>query len=213
MPRNIILQNTETVLLLLCLVFIMAAKMANPHKFRYFLGLFFLGKYLKVYGKEQGLHYSWFHVFLFVVQLISFGMFAAVVAAYFNLNIVLNVLVIIMSLAVFILSKFLIEKIISILFLIEKFADHYNFHKLSYRNFMGMALLPFNALLIYSPMNKDIMMYTTLTLFISLNIAAIVLTLKSNQKAILKQPLYFILYLCTLEIAPYLIVVKSFGIA
>lgn len=207
--RTVTTHNTETVLLLICLLFLAIARTFHTNKFRYFSGILFSGKYLKIYGRGQAIYYNWFHFFLFGIQLISLGLFAKTVAVYFNLNIVPNVLIITLSVAVFVLSKFLIEKIISVLFSIEMLIRDYNFYKLNYWNFMGVILLPFNALLIYNPINKTVLIYATMILFGVLSLTAMVLILKNNQKIIFDKPFYFILYLCTLEIAPYLIVAKS----
>lgn len=209
LPRHMEFHNTETVLLLLCLLLIAAARGLHTGKFRYFLFIFFSDKYLKIYGKGQSLYYNWFHLFLFIVQLISFSLFLSIAVAYFQLNMVINPFIILLFIAVFILTKFLIEKLISFLLNLERLANRYNFHKLSYRNFLGITLLPFNALLLYNPNYRSAIIYTTLTLFGLLYITAFILTLKSNQKAISRHPFYFILYLCTLEIAPYLIMARA----
>lgn len=209
LSRNIATHDTETILMLVCLLLIAIARIFHTHKFDHFLLIFFSNKYVKIYGRERGFYYNWFHLPLFIVQLISLGLFAKILVVYFNLNIVFNVLVVILFVAIFILTKFLIDKLLSAIFSIEKFVTKYNFYKLNYWNFMGIALLPFNALLIYNPMNMAVTLYITIAIFSLLSIIAIFLVLKSNQKIISGNLFYFILYLCTLEIAPYLIVAKS----
>lgn len=213
LPRTVAEHNAETLLLLAGLLLIAAARAFHAGKFQYFLRVFFSDKYLKLYRKEQSLHYNWFHLFLFGVQLISFGLFVKLMADYFNLFSEVSIYIVVLAVGAFILGKFMLERAVSLFFNLRKFFNYYNFYKLSYRNFTGMVLLPFNALLIYNPGYNDTMIYATLIFFALLNLATVVLTIKNNQKGILLKPFYFILYLCTLEIAPYLILARTLVVA
>jgi hypothetical protein len=104
---------------------------------------------------------------------------------------------------VFILSKYLIEKIISASFGIEEFADQFNLEKVTYRNYFGMLLLLLNVILYYSPNIPITVFYVILGMILLANTLFYTKSLKKYQKLIMGKLFYFILYLCALEIAPY----------
>jgi hypothetical protein len=149
---------------------------------------------------------SLFTVFLFVVQLISFSFFIHLLLYNFGYILKtdwLTYIQILTFLTVYILSKYLIEKIIATAFDIEEFGEQFNLQKVSYRTYIGVFLLPINCFLFY---------YDTISHEIILGFAAIVLlinlftyliSLKNYQNILMGKLFYFILYLCALEIAPY----------
>lgn len=184
------------------------AKVFDEARFQQFTNLFFSDKYLKVYGKEQNLTINRFTILLFVVQIISFGLLLSLSLNYFEIEITNHFILIFSFLLLFILFKFYFERIIAHVFNIDFFAEQLHFQKVSYRNLTALILLPFITLLVYSPLNKKVVLFSTIFLFLLLNLISMVLTLKNHQKSIANRLFYFILYLCTLEIAPYLIMVK-----
>src|SRR5690606_28372471 len=103
----------------------------------------------------------------------------------------------------FILSKYLTEKIIATSFNIEEFNEQFNLQKVNYRTYIGMLLLPVNAVLFYNSTPHPIVVYSILGLIISGSVYSYLITLKAYQNLIVGKLFYFILYLCTLEIAPY----------
>ncbi len=206
--RYIELNTVETLLLLGCFTLITIAKAVHEIRFQTFLELFISNKYLKIYGKEQNPNFGTFNILLFFVQIIVFGFFIQFASIYFNHPLEYHITIVIVGIALFILFKYYFEKLIATIFNIEFFTEHYNFHKVSYRSLISIVLLPFITLLVYSPLNKDIVILITIGLFILLNSIAFVVTLKNHQKLIINSLFYFILYLCALEIAPYLIALK-----
>ncbi|NER14596.1 DUF4271 domain-containing protein [Leptobacterium flavescens] len=206
--RHIESNTVETLLLLSCFALITIVKVRNELRFQTFLELFFSNKYLKIYGKEHNLNFSSFNILLFLVQIIVFGFFLHYVNIYFEGTTSFHIGIIISAIALLVLFKYYFEKLIANIFNIEFFSERYNFHKLSYRSLISIVLLPFITLLIYSPLPQKTIIVITIGLFLLLNTTAFILTLKNHQKLILNRLFYFILYLCALEIAPYLIAFK-----
>ncbi|SFW64302.1 protein of unknown function [Sinomicrobium oceani] len=199
----------ETILLLVCIALITFAKTTHEVKFQRFMETFFSDKYLKLYGKEQEPSLNRFNILLFVVQMIVFGIFLKLVLGYLDIGPdPINLILIITGLGLFVLFKFYLEKIIATIFDLNDFLEQYNFHKLTYRNLVAIILLPFIALLIYNPINEKIALFITTGLFLLLNLIAWGSLLKKYQKFIFKKLFYFILYLCALEIAPYLLMAR-----
>ena len=83
--------------------------------------------------------------------------------------------------------------------------------KTSYRNYIGLILLPVNIILIYSIEPTKMIIYIVLGLLLVVLLSGFFTTYKSYQKLILGNLFYFILYLCALEIGPYIILFKVFN--
>ena len=206
--RNIDYNTLETILFTISFILLTAAKITHEIRFSNFITLIISDKYLKIYGKDSLLNVTWFNFFLFTVQMIVFGILIHTALEVFNSSIKPPLLAIIALLTLFILFKFYLEKLIASILALDAFLELYNFHKLSYRNFIAITLLPMAAMLIYTPFGKTILLYISLLLFVIFNLICFVLTVKNHQKFILPRVFYFILYLCTLEIAPYLLIYK-----
>lgn len=204
--------SAETVLLIIALVCLTIAKFKDEQKFHSFTMLFVNYKYLKIHSKESGQTTSLFNILLFIPQLITFTLLIWVAIPYFNGNFQVNFYLILPFLVLFILFKYYVEKIIAAIFDINDFTESFHFHKVTYRNLSSLVLLPLISLFIYSNLNSKITLYAILSCFCLLNVISFVLTLRNHQKLIQKYLFYFILYLCTLEIAPYLLLIKFYFI-
>lgn len=193
--------------ILFALAFVLVAINRNIFAARFyeFSNLAFSDKYLKIYKDSSNLMSS-FTLSMFVVQLISFAFFIQLFISQFqNIKKTDSIFYIqvITFLAVFILSKYLIEKIISVIFQIEDFTEQFNLFKVSYRTFFGFILLPINMFLYYNNIqNQWVYLVIALILFV-LNLLIYFITLRNYQNLLTRKIFYFILYLCTLEIAPY----------
>lgn len=114
---------------------------------------------------------------------------------------------------VFVGGKYLIEKILANLFAIEKIFDNYLFYKLSFKNLIALLFLPIVILFFYGMQPSALIAIIATGLFLLLNFFALISYYKKNQNLVLGYWFYFILYLCTLEIAPYFILYKVFTLA
>ena len=99
----------------------------------------------------------------------------------------------------------------SSLFEIDKLIDQYLFQKISYKNFIGLFLVPVNLILLFSITPSLIILYIIIFLLLIVNIMGLITTIKTHQSLIKRNLFYFILYLCTLEITPYVILYKVFN--
>ncbi|WP_121967305.1 DUF4271 domain-containing protein [Myroides sp. N17-2] len=176
-------------------------------RFSEFTRLAVSNKYLKIYKDNTNLRNSFTLSFL-IVQLISITFFVQIALKSFDLipyYSFSSFLMILNFVGTFIIGKYLIDKIISSTFNIDEFSDALNLQKATYRNYIGMILLAVDVLLFYNNITNKLIIGTLLIALIATNILLYVLFIKNNQKAIMNKGFYFILYLCTLEIAPYLL--------
>lgn len=203
--RILATKDWATVLFVLCFILIAITRTFFEVRFNEFLKLLVTDKYLKIY-KDPSHMMSWFTISLFIVQLISFSFFALILLDHFGLadkNDSIKFIQIITLIGVFVLSKYLIEKIIATSFKIEEFTEQFNLQKVSYRTFLGLILLPINILLYYNDILPEFIIYFSLFILLVINAFTYVLSLKKYQNLLFSKMFYFILYLCALEIAPY----------
>lgn len=204
-PRIIENQDWVTLLFLLAIVLIVITKNVFENRYSDFLNLFVSDKYLKIYKDKSNLM-TWFTAFLFVVQLISFAFFIQLVLSYLGYTTKTNIISYIQiftALSFFILAKFLIEKILATTFNIEDLIEQFNLFKISYRTYFGLFLLPVNIALFYTNYLNYYVIYALVVILLIINTVSYILSLKNYQKLLISNLFYFILYICTLEIAPY----------
>ena len=204
-PRVVESKDWVTILFIVAFGMVAITKSAFENRFSDFIKLIANNKYLKIYKDSSNLM-SWFTILLFVVQLISLSFFVQLVLSYFGYTTKTNWITYIQIftfLSFFVLSKFLIEKIIATSFNIEGFIEQFNLFKVSYRTYIGLFLLPVNIVLFYTNFVKTYMIIGAIAILLVINAVTYLISLKNYQKLLLSKLFYFILYICALEIAPY----------
>lgn len=204
-PRIMESKDWATVLFVLCFVLIAATRGVFETRFADFSKLVFSDKYIKIY-RDNGNLMNWFTIALFIVQVISFAFFIQIILSYFGYSSKtdwIQFIQISTLLSIFILSKYLIEKIIATSFNIEEFNEQFNLQKVSYRTYIGLCILPLNVILFYNDTPRDFLIYFLIAAVLLINMLTYFISLKIYQNLILSKLFYFILYLCALEIAPY----------
>lgn len=203
--RIIVNKDWGTFLFIFSFALIALTKSAFETRFSDYSKLVASDKYNKIY-KESSQLWSWFNINLMVVQFISLSFFIQMVLSYFGLaskyDWILFVQIITIC-VIFILSKFLIEKIIAVAFDFEELIEQYNLQKVNYRTYISLFLLPVNMMLYYVNNLSVSVVYVLISLVLIANALTYLNSLKIYQKFIIGKLFYFILYLCTLEIAPY----------
>lgn len=204
-PRIIESKDWATLLFVLCFVLIATTRGVFESRFSDFSRLAYSDKYIKIY-RDGGNLMNWFTIALFAVQVISFAFFIQILLSYFGYATKTDWVVyiqIVTLLSVFILSKYLIEKIIATSFNVEEFNEQFNLQKVSYRTYIGLCILPINVVLFYNDTPIDFLIYSLIVTILLINVLTYLLSLKIYQNLIIGKLFYFILYLCALEIAPY----------
>src|SRR6476620_11202223 len=134
-PRILEPKDWATYLFVLSFVLIAITRTAFETRFSEFLRILVSDKYIKVY-KDSSHLMSGFTILLFIVQIISFSFFIQLLLHYFGYLSKTDWIVFIRIFTffgVFVLAKFLIEKIVAAIFNIEEFAEQFNLQKVSYR--------------------------------------------------------------------------------
>jgi hypothetical protein len=202
-----IIENKDwaTILFVVSFAVIAMTKAAFENRFADFAKLIYSDKYANIYKDGSNLK-SGFTISLFFVQIISLAFFVQLSLASFGYASKTDWILyiqIITFLVFFVLSKFLIEKIIATAFDIEEFVEQFNLQKVAFRTYIGLFILPINIILFYyDSVSRNFLMFLIATA-IAINILTYLISIKNYQNIILGKMFYFILYLCALEIAPY----------
>lgn len=205
--HNRLIENKDwaPLLFVLCFIFILISKSAFENKFHDFKNLWFSERYVKMY-KDNSHLMTLFTFLLFVVQVFSFSFFIHYLLYYLGYISKTDGIVFIqitIVLFVFILAKYLIEKIVATAFDVEEIIEQYNMLKVSYRNYIAMILLPITIVMYYNTPPKPYVLWVLIGVVIAINLLIYSKGIKIFRKIIIGKLFYFILYLCTLEIAPY----------
>ena len=204
-PRIIENKDWATFLFVLSFATIGLTKSVFENRFADFTKLIYSDKYISVY--KDGSHLmSGFTIALFLVQIISFAFFIQLSLSHFGYASKTDWILyiqIITFLIYFVLSKFLIEKIIATAFNIDEFIEHFNLQKVIYRTYIGLFILPINVILFYFDNISRSIPLLILGIILTVNTFAYFVSVKNHQNVIFSKLFYFILYLCALEIAPY----------
>jgi hypothetical protein len=212
MLRHIPSNELFTILIVIGLIFISLAKLLYPVRFVEFLSVFSKYKYFNIYAREQKF-FDKFDAFLFVNLIISASIFCSIFyhldasVSVHSINILFKFIV---GIGILILIKVLLERLVGSLFDIDTMVDQYLFQKISYKNFLGLLLVPINALLIYGLIPTLTTLYIIITILLIINLIGLISSFKTYQSPVKTNIFYFILYLCALEIAPYVILYKVF---
>jgi hypothetical protein len=204
-PRITENKDWATLLFVLSFAIVAIAKSAFESRFRDFANLLFSDKYNKVYRDSSQIK-SGFTISLFFVQVISLAFFIQLTLNLFGYASKTDWILYIQLftfLIFFIFAKYLIEKIIATAFNIEEFMEQFNLRKVTYRTYIGLIILPINIILFYYDGIPKIIPISIVAIVLISNILTYVASIKNYQTLIFGKLFYFILYLCTLEIAPY----------
>jgi hypothetical protein len=204
-PRVLASRDWATFLFAFSFVLIAITRTVFETRFSEFLRILVSDKYIKVY-KDPSHLMSGFTILLFIVQVISYAFFIQLALSSFGYVSKTDWVLFIRIftfLGVFILSKFLIEKIVAATFNIEEFTEQLNLQKVGYRTFIALLLLPINIYLFYNNSSSNALLYCTIAVILIINLFTYLISLKIYQNLLISKLFYFILYLCALEIAPY----------
>lgn len=204
-PRINDTDDWVTLVFILSFGIIALTKSIYENRFEDFSKLIFSDKYVRIYRDSSHL-LGMFSISLFLVQIISFTFFIQILLDHLDYGSKKDWILFIQIftfIIYFILSKLLIEKTIATTFKIEEFVEQFNLQKVTYRTYVGLLLLPIDIILYYyGPILKNTPLLVLYSIIV-LNILLYAYSIKNYRKEIFSKLFYFILYLCTLEIAPY----------
>ena len=196
-----------TFILVGCVILVTVLRVVYPKRFDDFIKLPISNNYFLTKGKFEELKHP-FSVLFFLIQVLTLSLF---IFLFFLVKGGLSATIFIkITLAsfTFILMKTCIEKLIGSIFDIETIINNYIFTKLSYRNFISLFLIVLNFIFYFSVEPTMLLLFIFSGLIVVLNLFILFINYKNYRSLIFSNFFYFLLYICALEISPYLILYK-----
>lgn len=119
-----------------------------------------------------------------------------------------NFLLIVTAISVFILFKRYLSMLVATLLQFDDLLELVEYHRNTYRAVLGVFLLLLNLILYYGSPLSDSFLWGISLLSVVIMLCYNFIILYTYYNTFLKHGVYFIMYLCTLEIAPYLLLYK-----
>ena len=216
MPMDYVVRTAEntdwiTAVLIFCLLLYTVAKYVYPKRFQEFTLLPVTNKYFMVLGKGDELKHP-FNILLFIPQVLAVSLFILLFlktqGTVIEQPIPLFIQVCCLY-GVFVLAKFIIEKLVGVIFNLDKIINKYLYEKMSYRNLIGVFVFVGNLIFFYVYPPSVNLLIVFIAVVVILNAITLFYSYKTNSRLIFSEFFYFILYLCALEISPYIILYKA----
>ena len=189
-----------------------------PKHFKDYQRLLLNNKYIIIYGKkERKLHL--FTVVLYLTQCLCLALFVYVSLKHYGIIKLYTerfmFLEIVLFVFLFLVAKLLLQRWISSLFDLSDFSRDYIFSRIAYSSYAAIVMVIVLFLGVYLPFTSEkhlfLLLLVLLLILLSINMLSWIKIIKSNQKEIKPYLFYFILYLCALEIAPYIFIIYGIG--
>ena len=184
-------------------------KTYHSFRFKEFLNLLTNNKYIIIFNKKERSN-TLFTTLLLIVQWVAMSICIWLIFSFFSINIsIYNIhseYIIFIGIGLFILLKLAIQFFISYSLNINNFLRSYLFIRLSYSNYASFILLLFLFLIIYGMKSNIYLVCLSLLIFVFIHILGIISFVKLYKNEIRSYWYYFILYLCTFEITPYIFI-------
>ena len=196
-----------TFILVGCVILVTVLRVVYPKRFDDFIKLPISNNYFLTKGKFEELKHP-FSMLFFLIQVLTLSLFIYLFfleKGTFGAMIFIKIVLASFS---FILIKTGIEKLIGSIFDIETIINKYIFTKLSYRNFISLSLIALNFIFYFSIEPNIELLFIFSGFIILLNLFILFINYKNYRSLIFSNFFYFLLYICALEISPYLILYK-----
>lgn len=203
--RNIQSKDWAILLFAIATIIIAINKTLFGKRFSDFIRLATSDKYLKSYKNTSSLTNGFTIGFIFLYVL-NISFLILIILHQYNIKSKYDWMAfaqVFTLYSAYISCKYIIEKIVSDTFGIDNFTDSFLLAKINYKNFLGLILLPFNLILYFNSSINNYIVVFVVGLICLINLISYISVIKLNQNSIGNKIFYFILYLCTLEIAPY----------
>ncbi|WP_108422594.1 DUF4271 domain-containing protein [Flagellimonas amoyensis] len=198
-----------TIVLFASLMVMALGKYMNHARFLNFIILPFNDKYVLLHNKKGPL-LNWFHILLTLFQVVNLSLFVFFVLKAFGVlpgeDPLWIFLMILGGLALFQLAKLGLQSFTGFVFNAQELIVGLIFSKTSYLNYSSIILFVANVILTYILKDSKTIIYGAFILILLINGIGAIKLLKNYQKAMFPYFMYFILYLCALEIAPLVLI-------
>ncbi len=208
--RIIVSKDWVAIVLLIAVTLLILNRLKSSDRYYKLKNLLINNTYINSYSKANPLLFNSFSIIFLAVYviIISFLLFISLhlfepKIASFDFLFYVKIAFIV---CFFIGLRIVAGVLLGVLFEMERTQKYFTFLKASYLSNYSLIMLPLIAIHFY--FDSDVYSYFLLIVAVLLFLYYYVLLIKNNQSLVFGKSFYFILYLCTLEIAPFIIMTK-----
>lgn len=161
--------------------------------------------------EASGLAGSTPYYLMYLSFLLNAGTFIFLMSRYFwgsTLNNLSFYAICVLAAGVVLLSKHLALELLSSLHIAKDSIRQYNFLIVVFNCILGLFLLPFNFMIAFSGAYSGFLIFWTLGLILIMYGYRALRAFSIGNRILAEHPFYFLLYLCTVEIAPLMLLLK-----
>jgi hypothetical protein len=109
---------------------------------------------------------------------------------------------------IYLVSRYALDWCIGHIFNCRETLAIYRFERLSFNHLISIAILIIFMFLYFGRLEIGVLSYIIIGFFLMTTFTSLIFSIRRNYKVVTTNFLYFILYLCALEIAPYAILYR-----
>jgi len=203
-----LIENWIKILLIITAFLIFNAKLISGRKFQFLISFWNIHRYFIYKSGSSIPFFTSLNSLMFIVRVIVFSLFLTIYLfpykfSEFQFS---NYLIISGIISIYILFKYFIEQIMSVIFNFKNYLKEINRYRIGLKNLISLHLYFYLIILIFNPMSNKATIILSFVLYFIYLFFSSKFIFKKYYNNNLKSLVYFILYLCTFEIAPATIV-------
>ncbi len=203
-----LIENWIKILLIISAFLIFTARLISGRKFQFLISFWKIRSYFIYKSGTSIPFFTSLNSLMFIVRVIVFSLFLTIYLfpykfSEFQFS---NYLIISGIISFYIISKYFIEQIVSIIFNFRNYLKEINRYRIGLKNLISLHFYFYLIILIFNPISNIATIILSFVLYFIYLFFSSNFIFKKYYNNNLKSLVYFILYLCTFEIAPATIV-------
>lgn len=206
-------KDMVTTIFVLVFLLLSVVKLKFPNMFIGLVTSLFSNVFFLDYSNDLKSTFSSFKFLFFFIQNLIFSLFVFVLFRKYDILKEYSEWgvfgIILLGLSLFLITQYLLSFFVSKVFGFVEVFQSFHIYKFTYLKLVALSMLPFLLLLNYASFhNLELLVVISLVFFVFFMLLRAVFVLIKNNKVIIENLFYFIVYLCTLEIIPLLLIFK-----
>jgi len=210
--RFIVSHDWITIIFLVVLILISLAKYLYSERFDKLFTLYYSDKYYTDYSNSRPLIFNFFHglllfVFIFNISLLIFYLLRSYNLMETDYNFLFYLKVLLVTI-LFVILRYIIGVFLGVIFEKTDQQNYLTFLKINNLGLMAIYLFPLLLIINYSPYSKQKFLVTLIALVLLVFATIRSVNVLRNDRLNFNTYFYLFLYLCTLEITPFIVSYK-----
>ncbi len=210
--RFIVSHDWITIIFLVVLILISLAKYLYNERFDKLFSLYYSDKYYTEYSNSKPLIFNFFHGLLLLVIIFNISLLVFYLLRSYNLMETtydfLFYLKVLLVTVLFILLRYITGVFLGAVFEKTEQQNHLTFLKINNLGLMTIYLFPLLLIINYSPYSLQKFLVTFVALILLIFASIRLINILRNDRLNFNTYFYLFLYLCTLEITPFIVSYK-----